>query len=327
MEAELSSLKEHGTWHLVPRSTAGQSKVITCRWVFAIKRNEQGRIKRYKARLVVHGFKQVAGIDYGETYAPYDVKTAFLYGPLEEKIYMKCPDGYKDGSPAMVCELQDREDRGLYAKKYNGTITMLIMVYIDDLLLIGPGDLCKRMAERMKEDYQLTSLVDISIDQEKKRVTFSQAQYIREILRRFHMSACRVAKTPEPSGRLQVRKPEEGDPPPPFRELVGALGYLVMGTRPDIAHAVRRLGQYLASFDITHYELGKHVLRYLKATIDYGLVMDIKPEEVIEKSISGYVTLIDGNVISYGSRKQGMNAMSTTEAECVAMAEGLKDLM
>ncbi|KAE8890801.1 hypothetical protein PF005_g13532 [Phytophthora fragariae] len=68
--AELQSLKGHMTWRLVPRTDTKKTKVITCRWVFAGKKDKRGRIKRFKARLVIHGFKQQLGINYTETYAP-----------------------------------------------------------------------------------------------------------------------------------------------------------------------------------------------------------------------------------------------------------------
>ncbi|OWY90187.1 polyprotein, partial [Phytophthora megakarya] len=58
MLAELPSLKGHNTWKLVPQEAAKDTKVITCRWVFAVKRDERGHIKRPKVRLVIHGFKQ-----------------------------------------------------------------------------------------------------------------------------------------------------------------------------------------------------------------------------------------------------------------------------
>lgn len=72
-----------------------------------------------------------------------------------------------------------------------------------------------------------------------------------------------------------MREPGDGDLPPPYRELVEALGYLVSGMRPDLAHAVRNLSKYLACFDHRHFALGKYVLRYLMAMTDFGLVRDI----------------------------------------------------
>ncbi|KAE9282617.1 hypothetical protein PR003_g27360 [Phytophthora rubi] len=128
MLAELQPLKDHMTWRLVPRTDTKKTKVITCRWVFAVKKDERGRIKRFKARLVIHGFKQQLGINYTETYAPvirfetiraaiyyanqrgwlvlqYDVKTAFLYGDLDELIFMEQPPGFQIDGPSMVCRL------------------------------------------------------------------------------------------------------------------------------------------------------------------------------------------------------------------------------
>ncbi|OWY94199.1 reverse transcriptase [Phytophthora megakarya] len=72
MLAELQSLKGHEIWKLVPRKTAKNVKAITCRWVFAVKRDE----------LVIHGFKQRQGVNYNETYAPvicFETTRAAIY--------------------------------------------------------------------------------------------------------------------------------------------------------------------------------------------------------------------------------------------------------
>ncbi|KAE8900463.1 hypothetical protein PF005_g12327 [Phytophthora fragariae] len=86
MLEELASLKAHGTWRLVRRREMRGRKAITCRWVYAVKRDERGRIKRYKARLVIHGFKQLAGLEYTETYAPvirFETIRAAIYFALQ----------------------------------------------------------------------------------------------------------------------------------------------------------------------------------------------------------------------------------------------------
>lgn len=69
MDEEIMSLRCQGTWKLVSRLDMQGRKAITCRWVYAIKRNEQSEIKRNKARLAIHGFKQLAGVEYTEPYA------------------------------------------------------------------------------------------------------------------------------------------------------------------------------------------------------------------------------------------------------------------
>ncbi|POM74643.1 Integrase catalytic core protein [Phytophthora palmivora] len=137
------------------------------------------------------------------------------------------------------------------------------------------------------------------------------------------MEGCNGVATPE-ALRAEVSKPSKCDSSPPYRELVGALQYLVSASRPDIAHAVRHLSKYLSNYDHTHYAMAKRVLRYLASTRDYGLVMEFT---AATESVSGFVTFVSGNLVSYGSRKQEINAQSTTEAEYMAMNEGTRDLL
>lgn len=125
MNEEYDSLIKNHTWILV--NPPNDQKVIDNRWVFKLKSHTDGRIDRFKARLVVRGFTQQYGIDYKETFSPvvkhtsirailaiaaskkmrlhqFDVKTAFLDGDLEENVFMKQPIGYDDGS-GKVCKL------------------------------------------------------------------------------------------------------------------------------------------------------------------------------------------------------------------------------
>ncbi|KAE9037945.1 hypothetical protein PR001_g8167 [Phytophthora rubi] len=369
----------------------------------AAKRDERGRIKRYKARLVIHGFKQLAGLEYTETYAPvirfetiraaiyfalqrgwailqYDVKTAFLYGHLDEVIFMEQPPGFQSEPDAYVCHLQRSlyglrqapnvwnrtlhkalerlgfsrldSDYGLYAQKMgeSGEVSMLLTVYVDDILLLGPTDLCRSVAQQLAEEFELTALgpvkyllgAEILIDPLHKEVVYCQRQHVNDILKRFNMESCNGCTTPEATTPQQLRAPVDKSYLP-YRELVGALQYLVSASRPDIAHGVRNLGKYLSNYTYEHYFMAKRVLRYLASTVDYGLVNTIRTGSRVtvtcftdadyandvdnRKSISGYVTMLDGNVVSYASRKQEINAQSTTEAEYVAMNEGTKDLL
>jgi hypothetical protein len=111
-------------------------KAIACRWVFKTKRNADGQIVKYKARLVIKGFMQRFGIDYNETYAPvmkypslrillslaaiydleikqFDVVTAFLNATLEEEVYMQQPEGFQSSDSSKVYRL----NKALYGLK------------------------------------------------------------------------------------------------------------------------------------------------------------------------------------------------------------------
>ena len=123
------------TWELVPLPEG--KNVVGSRWVFKVKRDENGSVERFKARLVAQGYSQAEGIDYHEVFSPVvrntsirtllalantcdwevhqmDVYTAFLQGDLDEEIYMKQPDGYTDEeNPNHVCKLK----KSLYGLK------------------------------------------------------------------------------------------------------------------------------------------------------------------------------------------------------------------
>jgi hypothetical protein len=145
-ERELASLKLHGTYRVVPRPK--HRTPITCRWTYDIKRGADNQILLHKARLVAHGFKQVEGIDYNETFAAtaqmksfrgtlalselldlrvtqIDISSAFLHGELEEEIYMEYPPGYtpKDGGETCL-KLQ----KGIYGLRQAGRIWNLKFV-------------------------------------------------------------------------------------------------------------------------------------------------------------------------------------------------------
>ena len=118
MEKEYNSLVRHDTWNLVEVPKDCQN-IVGCKWVFKTKRDSEGNVDRFKARLVAQGYTQEAGIDYDEVFAPVarytsirtvlaianqldlelhqmDVKSALLNGNLENDIFMKQPEGYID---------------------------------------------------------------------------------------------------------------------------------------------------------------------------------------------------------------------------------------
>ena len=68
IQEELRSLIKNNTWSMVNRPEGRQ--VVSVKWVFKKKRDEQGKVARYKGRLVARGFTQVAGLDYTDTFAP-----------------------------------------------------------------------------------------------------------------------------------------------------------------------------------------------------------------------------------------------------------------
>ncbi|CAI7784713.1 unnamed protein product [Closterium sp. NIES-54] len=133
MESELKRIEENGTWELVELPEG--RKAITSKWLFKIDSDADGKIERYKSRLVAKGYQQKEKVDYKELFAPVvkpttlrtllagaaikgwvvkqmDVTTAFLNGVLEEEIFMAQPEGFDDGSGRVL-----RLKKALYGLK------------------------------------------------------------------------------------------------------------------------------------------------------------------------------------------------------------------
>nr|GFD23749.1 retrovirus-related Pol polyprotein from transposon TNT 1-94 [Tanacetum cinerariifolium] len=153
-------------WELVPRPD--KVMVITLKWIYKVKLDELGGILKNKARLVARGYRQEEGIDFEESFAPYqmDVKTAFLNGNLREDVYVSQPDGFVDSdNPNHVYKLKKAlyglkqasrawydmlssfllsqefykgsVDPTLFIKK-NGNDLLLVQIYVDDIIFAAP---------------------------------------------------------------------------------------------------------------------------------------------------------------------------------------------
>ncbi|RWS06142.1 gag-pol polyprotein-like protein, partial [Leptotrombidium deliense] len=124
----------------------------------------------------------------------------------------------------------------------------------------------------------------------------------------------------------------------PFREIVGCLMYSMLGSRP--ACSVGKLAQFLVCFDETHWTAAKHVLGYLEGTINFGIKYspaadshfygycdaDYAGDLDSGRSTSGYLFIMSGGAISWMSCVQRIVALSTAEAEYIALAESAKEV-
>jgi hypothetical protein len=132
----------------------------------------------------------------------------------------------------------------------------------------------------------------------------------------------------------------KGDRSNLFARLLGELQFIVNTTRPDIAYAVNRLASYTANPSLQDVGALKCILRYLSGTRDLGIVYKALPQQPSffygyadasygnadeRKSISGYIFLAGNGAITWSSRKQVSVALSSTEAEYVALSEAARE--
>nr|GEZ04921.1 hypothetical protein [Tanacetum cinerariifolium] len=112
IQEELNEFKHLEVWELVPRPD--QVMVITLKWIYKVKLDELGGILKNKAHLVARGYRKEEGIDFEESFAPMDIKTAFLNGNLREEVYVSQPDRFVDlDNPNYVYKLK----KALYGLK------------------------------------------------------------------------------------------------------------------------------------------------------------------------------------------------------------------
>ncbi|GJZ33387.1 putative ribonuclease H-like domain-containing protein [Tanacetum coccineum] len=112
MQDEIYEFDRLEVWELVPCPI--YVMVIALKWIYKVKLDKYGDVLKNKARLVAKGYRQEEGIDFEESFAPIDVKTAFLNGDLQEEVFVSQPEGFEDQeNPTHVYRLK----KALYGLK------------------------------------------------------------------------------------------------------------------------------------------------------------------------------------------------------------------
>lgn len=233
----------------------------------------------------------------------------------------------------------------------NGERLMLIGIYVDDMILAANDSVWMENVKKqlgsafeMKDMGKISTCLGIEFSRDNEnRVYLSQKSYTDKVLERFGMTECKPAVTPI-DVNVKLEKPEcirnDVMEQYPYQSLIGALMHLAVSTRPDIAYAVNFLSQFNTNYDIAHWKAAKRVLRYLRGTSDYGLVYertglplfgvvdaDWAGNAVDRRSYSGFAFIFAGAPVSWEARKQRTIALSSTEAEYMAISECTKEAM
>jgi hypothetical protein len=231
----------------------------------------------------------------------------------------------------------------------------MIALYVDDLIIASSSDkmmketkqnLCDRF--EMKDLGRLHYCLGIEIVwRDDGTCMFNQSKYIGNVLERFHMQDCKPVSTPINSGTKLTKdmcpKTDEEISEMnlvPYRSAVGSLIYLVTGTRPDIAVAVGEVAKYSNNPGKQHWMAVKRIMRYLKETIDFGIKCDPKSIELVgysdadwagdldsRRSTTGYLFKLGNVPICWKSKRQPTVALSTAEAEYMALSMAVQTVI
>ncbi|GJR16557.1 putative ribonuclease H-like domain-containing protein [Tanacetum coccineum] len=332
MQEELLQFKLQQVWVLVDLPHG--MKVIGTKWVYRNKRDERGVVVRNKARLVAQGYTQEEGIDYDEVFAPVarieairlflafasfmgfivyqmDVKSAFLYGTIDEEVYVSQPPGFVDPDhPKKVYKVvkalyglhqaprawyatlstflekhgykRGTIDKTLFIKRDKKDI-MLVQVYVDDIIFGSTKkSWCDEFETLMKSRFQMSSMA--------------------KILKKFDLVSVKTAITPMET-KVALTKDEE---------------VVDVDVTPKTSHlnAVKRIFKYLKGKP----NLGLWYPRESPFVLEAFSNSDYGGSNLDRKSTTGGCQFLGQRLISWQCKKQTIVATSTTKAKYVAAA-------
>ena len=309
-----------------------------------------------------------------------DVDEAFCQGDLEEDLYLEPPPGLPQAAlpkgevwkllrplyglkqaprqwhaklKEVLCKLGFRpchSDPSLFL--YQDALGFWILAYVDDLLLLCKSpELLAKIGQQLKEFFPMKDLgavqhylgMEVTRDWERHELCLSQAKYIRDLVAKFGYTEGKEFKTPLAVNH-GLRPAQEGDEVHPeqerYPELLGGIMYLMVCTRPDIAHAVSVLARYVAPgrHCAMHWQAALRLLGYLKGTADFKLVLGGK-SSVLEghsdssyaddqegrRSSRGHCFSLGSGVISWKATRSPVVALSTCEAELYAVCSAAQE--
>ncbi|GJW48490.1 putative ribonuclease H-like domain-containing protein [Tanacetum coccineum] len=275
---ELLQFQLQKVWTLV--NLPNGKRAIRTKWVFRNKKDERGIVIRNKEGLM-------------------DVKSAFLYGTIEEEVYVCQPLGFEDPQfPNKVYKvekalyglhqssrawyetlstylIENGFRRGtiyktLFIKKDKGDI-LLVQMYVDDIIFGSiKKSLCDEFEGLMHKRFQISSIgeliffLGLQVQQKKDGIFISQDKYVAKILKKFDFATVKTASTlMVPNKALVMDEEADSVDVHLYRSMIGSLMYLT-ASRPDIMFAVCACARFQVTPKMSHLHAVKRIFRYLK---------------------------------------------------------------
>ena len=284
--------------------------------------------------MVALGYSKIQGVDYTDNFAPVahdvsfrialarmmvekldslvmDVETAFLYGDIEEEIFMKSPAGMEEIDPGSSPEDCYQLKKGIYGlcqaarqfwKKFVDTIKKesllgicIIIMYVDDMLIIGKKEQIQDFASKIQKEFSVKiqhNLADylgceFHMNKERTRGWLGNPSIIKSLEQEFGERAMkeRLSLTPG-TPRFTARRlenPEDKVNPEDqktYRSGVGTLLYLTKHSRLDICNPVRELSKTMDAPAPVHLKEIYKVIRHVLSTKGYGLKFELREDMI-----------------------------------------------
>ena len=240
----------------------------------------------------------------------------------------------------------------IYVKRLENGKFVFLSLYVDDLLIVSNDiSILKEEKESLKRAFEMEDQGEINFclgmsvrrDRKNKRMFISQTSYLQNVLKKFGMENCKKMSTPLEFGKHFSLKGENESSADKrmFQSAVGSLVYAATATRPDLSASVGVLSKFMSNPSIDHWQGIKRIMRYIKGTLDYGIEFNASENDAIKligysdadwagdvvsrKSTSGFVFKLAGGAVSWQSKRQATIALSSTEAEYLALSSAVQE--
>ncbi|KAH9733860.1 Integrase catalytic domain-containing protein [Citrus sinensis] len=248
-------------------------------------------------------------------------------------------------------------DNCVHFRKLNSGDQINLLLYVDDMLIA-----CKHRAEVEKLKTELMTVFEmkdlgpaakilgmqIKRDRDAKTLFLTQSGYLKRVVSRFGMVNSKPVTTPV-AAHFKLSKQQEPEEEVyidhmkriPYSSAVGSIMYAMVCTRPDVAYGIGLVSRFMGNPGKEHWEAVKWLLRYLKGTEEYGVVFgqvnnasskvlgyvdsDFAGDLDRRRSVTGLVFTLCGGAVSWKSTLQSVVALSTTEAEYIALTVAVKE--
>lgn len=243
--------------------------------------------------------------------------------------------------------------------KAEGKSYIYLLLYVDDMLIASNTSVGIASVKKiLKAEFEMKDLgeakvilgMQIKRSRHKDQITLTQESYLNKVLCRYNMNLSKSVSTPIKQGlKLSAQQSPETEEERrkmmqiPYASAVGSLMYAMVCCRPDLTYLMSVISRYMGDPGKAHWEAVKWALKYVRGSASRGLVFkkSLSNQEALigyvdadyaanidtRKSLTGYVFTLFGVAVSWRSVHQSVVALSTTEAEYVALTEAIKEGM
>jgi hypothetical protein len=224
--------------------------------------------------------------------------------------------------------------------------TLILGIHVDDCLIAGTASFLRNFKQQLRSHFTITemgfpqALLGIEVVRNDRAITLHQSSYLKRLVEDTGMEESNHVHTPIIPQQFNTESPQlSTEEQQNYQNILGRVMYSMVATRPDLAFSVGYLGRYTATPTEEHWTMMKRLLRYINGRKNNGITYKKGKERMNlvgyvdadwggaedRKSTTGYLFLLNNAPISWTSKKQQTVALSSTEAEYIALAQATKE--